>query len=350
MTESSLTSLLVDYKIDVGQLTMYAPYVDGQNGWFYGIPSPSLNTILRAVKFNPIDKEFIHFGPDLVEFLPAGSPGVLANNGCIYYPPYQDRVLKIDIVHETVVAIDFERKPGENVWNSCALSSLDGTIYCMPDLVGRILKINPDNDSFSRVGNDFLQNLNNGAFSGTVAGNDGCIYGLPWSSDFIIKYDPAHPETTFPLPKKSMDDEWWTYHGGIVASDGNIYGLTVYNQVFKIDTKHYDYSLIGEKKYDGNNDTFGRPILGSDGCIYWTPNASQSTHVRRFDPTTQQMSLVGNNLKTKEWWSSNRCWASGIAASDGKIYCIPSSSFRKEEQILVIDPINKLSTALAKTL
>lgn len=342
MAESSITRLLVDYEVDVKKLTNYAPYVDGKNGWFYGIPgSSSPGTVFRAIKYNPIDKELIHFGPDLAEFRKNVRHGVLANNGCIYYPPSGGRVVKIDIVHETAVAIDV---PLEGVWFSCALS-LDGNIYCMPHGVGFILKINPDNDSFSKVGNDFSQYLQDASFSGSVAGNDGCIYGLPWGSESIIKYDPAHPETTFPLPKKSEGDDLWAYYGGVLADDGNIYGLTVYNQVLKIDTKNYDYSLIGEKLYDGNNDTFGHPILGPDKCIYWTPNAHQSTHVRKFDPATQQMSLVGDNLKDR--WVARREWVSGIAASDGKIYCIPTRSMQKE-QILEIDPRKEFLMASTK--
>ena len=60
MTEPSLTTL-----IDIGDELQgddkWRDFVDGGDGFFYGIPFNAR----RVVKYNPLDKSFIEMGPDL---------------------------------------------------------------------------------------------------------------------------------------------------------------------------------------------------------------------------------------------------------------------------------------------
>ena len=67
-------------------------------------------------------------------------------------------------------------------------------------------------------------------------------------------------------------------------------------------------------------------MLAADGNIYGIP--SHATQVLRFDPRTQQATLVGDQLP------GGRKWCSGVLAGDGNIYGIPYSA----TQVLRFDP------------
>eukprot|EP00964_Phaeocystis_antarctica_P101480 scaffold66945_cov67-Phaeocystis_antarctica.AAC.1 len=60
-------------------------------------------------------------------------------------------------------------------------------------------------------------------------------------------------------------------------------------------------------------------VLAADGNIYGIPR--KSTQVLRFDPRTQQATLVGDQLPGGDWK-----WSCGVLAADGNIYGIPSSA------------------------
>ncbi len=88
--------------------------------------------------------------------------------------------------------------------------------------------------------------------------------------------------------------------------------------------------------YDGTGAGWGDPIVGVDKCIYWPP--SGANRVLKFDPETQQLpSLVGDDLGKGLFK-----WEGGALATDGAIYCIPSSS----SLVLAIDPFKELSMTL----
>ena len=64
MAEPSLTTL-TDIGDEIGgdTVTKWSTFVDGEDGFFYGIPCDAH----RVVKFNPIDKSLTEIGPDLGE-------------------------------------------------------------------------------------------------------------------------------------------------------------------------------------------------------------------------------------------------------------------------------------------
>jgi hypothetical protein len=74
------------------------------------------------------------------------------------------------------------------LWASGALAT-DNFIYYMPYNALRIMRLNPDNDTLSSVGDD----LGEGGFKyrGTVVGNeDDCVYNIPYIATRIVKFDP----------------------------------------------------------------------------------------------------------------------------------------------------------------
>jgi hypothetical protein len=317
----SLTTLIGD---EIQGHNKWLAFVDGKNGFFYGIPYCAR----RVVKFNPLDKSLTEIGPDLGDGACKWECGVRANNGRIYCAPYcADHILKIDPIQGTVETLTDIEMPetGNWLWASGALAP-DNHIYYMPATARRIMRLNPDNDSLSSIGDD----LGGGEFKyrGTVVGKDDCLYGIPNLAPRIVKFDPTNPDTTSSVG----EFEKQLYCGnGVLAGDGYIYAASDSGQVLQIDTTINNYTWIGDPIYS-RGPGWGDPIIGADKCVYWPP--FYANRVLKFDPETQQLpSLVGDDLG--EGYNK---WQGGALATDGAIYCIPSSA----KQILAIDPFKEL--------
>jgi hypothetical protein len=327
----SLTTLIdIDIVDRIQVRCKWSDFVDGKNGFFYGIPYNAR----RVVKFNPLDKSMTEIGPDLGEFGSKWKCGVLANTGSIYCAPYYaDLILKINTIHGTVETLDNVELPetGGGLWASGALAT-DNYIYYMPACARRIMRLNPDNDSLSSVGDD----LGEGdlcKYSGTVVGKD-YVYGIPYWATRVVKFDPANPDTTSTVGEEA--EKWFKCGNCVLAGDGYIYAANESGQVLKVDTANNNYTWIGDQIYSGRGERWGGPIIGVDKCIYWPPfNANR---VLMFDPETQQLpSLVGDDF------GGIRCkWQCGALATDGVIYCVPFGS----SWVLAIDPFKEFSSTL----
>ena len=327
----SLTALIGD---EIQGRDKWFTFVDGGDGFLYGIPYMAR----RVVKFNPLDKSFTEIGPDLgwggIEL--RWRCGVLANNNCIYCAPYDnDHILKIDTIQGTVETLDDIELPetGYGLWMSGALAA-DNNIYYMPAEARRIMKLNPDNDTLSSVGDDLGRE--GWKYSGTVVGNDDCVFGIPRDATRIVEFDLINPDTTSFVGEEA--EEWFECAGnGVLAGDGYIYAANDSGQVLQIDTTNNgNYTWIGDPIYSGPEAGWGDPIIGVDHCIYW-PSCC-ANRVLKFDPETQQLpSLVGDDLGDGFFK-----WLGGVLATDGVIYCIPSSS----SQVLAIDPFKEFSVTL----
>jgi hypothetical protein len=325
MAESSLTTLIGD---EIQGEYKWSTFVDGKNGFLYGIPCNAR----RVVKFDPLDKSMTEIGPDLGDDEEKWSCGVLANNSGIYCAPCNaEHVLKIDTIQGTVETLDNVRLPetGELLWESGALAA-DNSIYYMPYCARRIMRLNPDNDSLSSVGDDLVGGLK---YSGTVVGKDDHVYGIPEEDTCIVKFDLTNPDTTSFVGEEA--EEQFMCGNGVLAGDGYIYAVNHAGQVLQIDTTNNNFTWIGDRIHPGGTG-WGTPIVGVDKCIYWLP--CDANRVLKLDPETQQLpSLVGVDLGQGDFK-----WMGGALAPDGKIYCIPYYS----TQILVIDPFKEFSATL----
>jgi hypothetical protein len=332
MMEPSLTTLIGD---EIEGDDKWSAFVDGKNGFFYGIPSNAR----RVVQFDPLNKSFTEIGPDLGEGRNKWLCGVLANTGSIYsVPSSTDHILKINTNDGTVEILDNVELPetGEYLWYSGALAQ-DNNIYYMPASARHIMRLNPDNDTLSSVGDD----LGGGSYKywGTVVGNDDFVYGIPSGARRIVKFDPTNPDTTSTVGGEA--EEWFDCGNGVLGGDGYIYAANDSGQVLQIDTasknNNYEYTWIGDRIYSGYGPGWGHPIVGADKCIYWPP--SHANRVLKFDPETQQLpSLVGDDLG--EGWCLK--WQGGALATDGVIYCFPD----RATQVLAIDPFKEMLMTL----
>ena len=330
--ESSLTTLIGD-EIEGGYIK-WSDFVDGEDGFFYGIPSHAR----RVVKFNLLDKSLTEIGSDFGEGEWKWTCGVRTNNGSIYCAPFrsdQQHILKINTNDGTVETLDNVELPerGKYMWQSGALAS-DNRIYYVPSNARRIMRLNPDNDTLSIVGGD----LGGGwwKYGGTVVGNDDCVHGIPLLTTRIVKFDPTNPGTTSFIGEDA--EENFECDKGVLAGDGYIYAANYAGQVLQIDTNNCNYIWIGDRIYSlgtGYHESgWGEPIVGADRCIYWPP--SFANRILKSDPETQQLpSLVGGDL------GEGNDKLRGVAlATDGVIYCFP---YHCSTQVLAIDPFKEFS-------
>jgi outer membrane protein assembly factor BamB len=322
----------------------WSTFVDGEDGFLYGIPSDAR----RVVKFHPNDKSsMVEIGPDLGDITQKWNCGVRARNGTIYCAPYHSEcILKIDTIEGTVgiIAIDMRQDlPRENIdssWMSGVLAK-DDMIYYMPTFFAHhILKLNPLNEKCSSVGGDFMSGNKFGRYGGTVLGKDDCIYGLPLSARGIVKFNPKCPEELSLVGDESKTE--MNCGNGVLGDDGYIYALSDQGRVLKVDTTNnsYSWSKGGMNFLLGRG--WGNPVIGSDKCIYWPPY--RANRVLKFDPTTQQLpSLVGHDLGHS---CNSYKWLGGTLADDDIIYFIPFDA----NEVLAIDPFKELLITLKNSI
>ena len=304
-------------------------FVDGGNGYLYGIP----HYARQVLEMNIEDKSIKSIGPLLtnVQYW----SGIRADNGSIYCIPdgiETDYFLKITPKEEE--GVDAEVKiladrplpeSGYNWWREGVLAK-DGCIYYLPFEASNVLKLDPScGDSLSLVGDEFESNL----FEGAVLGENNCIYGT--SEDANIKFDPTK-NSVLKLVSGCFDEHDCCYgYGGVLAADGNIYTSNACGQIVKIDTAKNCYTLIGNAIINYDGPCFGLPVLGADKCIYFPPHKYDC--VLQFNPITHSMSFVGDSYKVQRWYG-------GALASDGFIYY--ASYFH--QSVLQVDarPLNEI--------
>ena len=310
--------------------------VQGANGSIYGIPYYDR----QVIKFNPVDESIIYIGPDFGDQSWKWSKGAMDDKGIIYCPPMRSNrgILKIDTNTDTVTELDANLMPERgdySMWFSCALA-LDGCIYFMPSNARRILKLDPyNNDAISIVGDD----LGDGhrKYIGTVMGIDRCLYGIPNSTNRIVKYDPINDITSF-IGEEATSYGFLCNGHGALGRDGCIYAARLDGRVLKINTNNDSHCIVGHSIDRGHFDN-SDAILGIDGCIYWPPLCNN--YIRKYDPHTNQTSLVG-----KDFGSKNFKWYGGCLASDGVVYCMPANATR----ILSIDPWKDYTSSMKNSM
>ena len=177
-------------------------------------------------------------------------------------PDCADRILKIDTIQDTVETLDDIELPETSIflWASGALAP-DNHIYYMPKFARRIMRLNPDNDSLSSVGDDLGRGGDK--YCGMVVGNDDCVYGIPYWETRIVKFDPTNPDTTSTVGEEA--EELFECENGVLAGDGYIYVANKFGQVLQIDTTSNNYTWIGGRIYDSKTGVgWGDPIVGVD--------------------------------------------------------------------------------------
>ena len=243
MTEPSLTTLIGDEIQGNQQNRKWATFVDGGDGFFYGIPYDMMLAVWSSLipSTNQWKRLDLISGEGRAKWMCS----VRANTGSIYYAPFSsNHILKINTNDGTVETLDDVELPetgeaGDGLWASGALAP-DNNIYYMPYYARRIMKLNADNDTCSSVGD----NLGGGyyKYKGTVVGNDDCMYGIPHGTRRIAKFDTTNPDT--PSTVEAEAERRSERGNGVLGGDGYIYAANGVGQVLQIDSTHNNYMYL----------------------------------------------------------------------------------------------------------
>ena len=148
----------------------------------------------RIMKLDPNNNDAMtSVGEDLGNGSHKYSGTVVGIDGCVYGIPYLSKhILKYDPINDTT---SFREADGY-FYCSGGATERDGCIYALTK-DGRVLKIDPNNNSHYFVGNSTIQldPSNYLSWGDAILGIDGCIYWPPKDVTRTLKYDPHSNQT-----------------------------------------------------------------------------------------------------------------------------------------------------------
>ena len=321
---------LIDCPFQEGKEWKWREFVDGHDGYLYGIPFMAN----RVLKFCRKDEFMTEIGPEFNDH-DAWWCGIFsANHQKIYCPPISEdgKFLIIDIENQIVSLLDHPLPETNNgshyLWRSGALAA-DGNIYFMPYRANKILKLNTTDDTLSTVGNDFSKDMKKNKFGATVVSHDGTtIYGLPCHEDKIIKYNIMTPNVISIIGEGTFNSDIVFTNAIMCPNNTTIIGLDRHGQILLFNTLNDAHMVIEGRLYHDSGNGWGDAIIGSDQNIYWPPQ--ESNKVLKFDLSTKKRSLIGDDFSDNTHYGQCK-WSSGCIPSDddksnnGFAYFIPDS-------------------------
>jgi len=144
---------------------------------------------------------------------------VRASNGFIYGISFYNEILKFNPNDRS---FEKQKMAVDNMSIGAQYSDLvehkDGHLYALPFHGQKVLKINMNTLQSSTVGEHL--GCGWGKWNKSILGSDSCIYGIPFCTSRVARFDPF--QNTVTMVGESFDGET-KWYGGCLASDGNIY-------------------------------------------------------------------------------------------------------------------------------
>ena len=222
-------------------------------------------------------------------------------------------------------------------WQSGVLGP-DGCLYGIPYGENQILKFDPIMNSSSLVGG-----LINATFPGSdpwdikinwwgsVVGRDDILYGVPFDGNSILSFNVTSEETNFLLEGHPLLEGNSKFNGGVLGNNGHIYFMPFDKfKVVKFDPNDLQNPLVEIGNDLLSSGMFRGGVLGGDENIYAMPYFG--TKVLKIDTINESTSFIGDLYE-----DLNMRWENGVLAKDGNIYACPSEASR----ILQIDVENQ---------
>lgn len=280
------------------------------NGRIYGM----VNNNRQVIEINPKNNTYCLFGETSTGSFKWTGCGVWKNGIIIGYPRSANSVLVIDPRTQSVVEKPLNTNYEANHhYGGCIVGD---KLYLAPRTAGHILVVNLlDWTSYTLAG-DILTTSNR--YSSVIYHPNGYIYFIPESGAKIIKLNPE--DDSFELIGDKMS---CSVFGATVAPNRCIYGFTAYRTsggVLKIDVLNNDVvSFIGENiigsGYYGSK-------LGLNGKIYSVVgDATVLWELNPEDDSYTQVGTIDDNVGGD--YNTAKC-AGGILDEDGNIYFIPA--------------------------
>lgn len=253
--------------------------------------------------------------------------------------PTQPSVRKCDATLEFISCDDTDGNlVGQNKYMGGMASPCGTYVYGVPGTAQRVLRIHTKTNEMDWIGPNYFGKFKwlRGLDVPAVAMNTpeyprGCCLALTSNASTILKIDPEtnHVSVFGEDVVKDAGDTGWQYHGGNLASNGQVYAIPANaHRVMKICPVTEHVSLIGPSFGPGKQKWFGG-LRGSDGCIYGIPH--NETGVLKIDPATDECTIMlqdnGQPLPTGQWK-----WHGGLTAGD-KLYGFPNNS----DRVLVVN-------------
>ena len=158
----------------------YIGTVVGIDGCVYGIPCNSK----RILKYDPINDTTSFVGKEADTYFMCNGNGALGRDGCIYALAAH-QVLKIDTVNNSH---DFLGLHDADIMTGDAMLGIDGCIYWPPYNNRYTLKYDPHSKQTSCVGNQF--DTDGGDWLSGALATDGAIYCIPARATQVLAIDP----------------------------------------------------------------------------------------------------------------------------------------------------------------
>jgi len=254
---------------------------------------------------------------------------VTGGDGKMYYVPFSRTAMATyDPATDTFVFPQGNTLPaGAGMRGGCLAPN--GKIFCLPtSTVYEALEYDPVTDTSTLFGAGQYPAISSG-WQCPVVGPDGMVYGLPLSTNTILKIDPnTRAITTF------GDTGSNRYYASVVGVDGKIYGIP--NNTTKVLVLDVTVSPPTIEFFDAVQLGYNSGCVGPDGLIYALPQGTNQ--MMWIDPVARTSGLFGSTIASGAYRGCK-------LAADGKIYHTPHAA----TQVMVVDPIARTTTVFGTT-